>query len=368
MLGKRAGMPYCYLRAKRPNGSECTINLIELEAAFDDDMAEYFFDPESGRIVSHLKPDLFGYGDIEEGDEDETSENESIKEEWLPIDRICSHERFEWMEEFTITVYSMTAQTALRQALAKRKPFRNFKDTLMGYPGVRQQWFGFEDAKQRQYAVDFIERLDWKVIEVVDNRPARAGTEQEIDPAEKLSPTREEREWILRGASEIAAKGGRSQLALLLKGSKDKKLLKHGLNHSEAYGKLSILTIEEIENRIDHLIRQDQLRVGFFGDLPLIIMTDGAWEEVRPWSDAQEWRRAAAASDRELSDILLQWRNLPRSEQLHLLDASASLDSNSALRTLRAWHSVAGKEMRARIEKKMQACPAVDSHDDPTVG
>jgi len=358
-------MPYCYLRAKRPDGSECTIDLIELESAFEDDMAEYFFDPESGRIVFHFKPDPFGYGDIEE--EDEISETDRI-EEWLPIDRISSHERFSWMDEFTTTVYSITAQTALRQALAKRKPFRNFKDTLMGYPGVRQQWFRFQDAKRREYAVDFIERLDWKVIEVVDNRPARGAAEQEIDPVEKLAPTREEREWILRGASEIASKGGRSQLALLLRGSKDKKLLKHGLNRSEAYGKLSILTIAEIESRIDHLIREDQLRVGFFGDLPLIIMTDGAWEEVRPWSNVQEWRRAAAASDRELSDILLQWRNHPRSEQLHLLDAAASLDPGSARRILRAWHSVAGKEMRTRIEEKMPVGPAEDSRDDSIVG
>ena len=318
-------MPHCYLRAKRPDGSECTIDLIELETAFDDDMAEYFFDPESGRIVSHLKPDPFGYGDIEEDDEDETSEDEIIEEEWLPIDRISSHERFEWMEEFTTTVYSITTQTDLRQAHAQRKPFRNFKGTLMGYPGVRQQWFLFEDAKRREYAVDFIESFNWKVMKVVDNRPVRAAAEQKIDPAEKLAPTKEEREWILRGASEIAAKGGRSQLALLLKGSKDKNLLKHGLNRSEAYGKLSILTIEEIENRIDHLIRQGQLRMGFFGDLPLIIMTGGAWEEVRSWSNAQECCRAAAASDRELSDILLQWRNHPRSEQLHLLDAAALL-------------------------------------------
>lgn len=183
-------MPNCYLRAKRPDGSECTVDLIELESAFDDDMAEYFFDPESGRIVSHLKPDPFGYDDIEEDDEDEMSDNESIEKEWLPIDRIFSHERFEWMEEFITTVYPITAQTALRQALAQRKPFRNFKETLMGYPRVREQWFRFDDGKRREYAVDFIKSLDWEVMQVVDNRPARAAAEQEIDPAEKLAPTR----------------------------------------------------------------------------------------------------------------------------------------------------------------------------------
>jgi hypothetical protein len=342
------------------------IDLIELETVFDDDMADYFFDPESGRIVSHLKADPFGYGDLEE-DEEEMSEIERIEKEWLPLDRISSRERFEWMEEFITTVYSITAQTALRQALSQKKPFRNFRDSLMEYPDVRQQFFRFEDAKRREYAVDFIESLDWEVIEVVDTRPMRPGDEeQEIDPAEKLAPTSEEREWILRGASEIAAKGGRSQLALLLKGSKDKKLLKHGLNRSDAYGKLSILTIEEIENRVDHLIRQGQLRVEFFGDLPLIILTDGAWEEVRPWSNAQEWRRAATAPDRELSDVLLQWRNRPRSEQLHLLEAAATLDPGSALRILRAWHSGAGKEMRARIEEKMPVGPAVDLHNSAT--
>src|SRR5579883_2020230 len=301
-------MPHSYLRAKRPDGSECTIDLIELETAFDDDMAEYYFAPQSGRIISHLKPEPFGYADIEEDDEIE------IEEDWLPIDRVSSHERFRWMEEFTTTVYSVTAQMALRQALSQKKPFRNFKDALMEYPGVSRQWFVFEDTKRRQYAVDFIESLDWEVVEVVDNRPVQAVAEEEIDPAAKLAPTEEERQWILRGASEIAAKGGRSQLALLLKGSKDKKVLKHGLNDSDAYGKLSILTIEEIENRIDHIIRQGDLRVEFFGDLPLILVTDQAWEEVRPWSNAQQWRRAASASGRELEDILLQWRNRPRPE------------------------------------------------------
>src|SRR5215467_11664616 len=106
-------------------------------------------------------------------------------------------------------------------------------------------------------------------MKVVDNRPVRAAAEQKIDPAEKLAPTKEEYEWILRGASEIAAKGGRSQLSLLLKGSKSKAVLKHHLERSPAYGKLSYLTIEEIENRIDHVIRKGALALHYFGgDLP----------------------------------------------------------------------------------------------------
>ncbi len=153
--------------------------------------------------------------------------------------------------------------------------------------------------KLKLEAIAWIQSLDWEILEVFDHRPLK-DVSIDIDPAQRVPPTREEREWILRGASEIAAKGGRSQLALLLKGSKDKKLLKHHLDHSPAYGKLSFLTIEEIENRIDHLIRKNDLRVEFFGDLPLILLTDSAWEHVRAWSNALECRQAATADERAL--------------------------------------------------------------------
>src|SRR5439155_11808079 len=139
------------------------------------------------------------------------------------------------------------------QCSKSKKPFRHFKDALLEFPAVRQQWFQFEARKLKEEAIDFIESLDWEILKVVDGRPVE-NVSPEIEPAERLQPTGEEREWILRAGSEIAAKGGRSQLALLLKGSKDKKLLKHHLQNSPAYGKLSFLTLEEIENRIDHLI------------------------------------------------------------------------------------------------------------------
>jgi predicted AAA+ superfamily ATPase len=99
------------------------------------------------------------------------------------------------------------------------------------------------------------------------------------------------------------------------------KLLKHQLNHSPVYGKLSFLTIQEIEDRLDHLIRNDELRIEFFGDLPLILLSDSAWDRVRPWSNDLECRQAAAAGERALNEMLFQWRNRPRHEQLHLLEA-----------------------------------------------
>ena len=51
---------------------------------------------------------------------------------------------------------------------------------------------------------------------------------------------------ILRAADELIAVGGRSMLAKILKGSKDKKVLEHGLNQCPAYGYYRDLTLQEI--------------------------------------------------------------------------------------------------------------------------
>jgi hypothetical protein len=313
---------------------------VKLESALDDNSgATYFFIPASGEIV--FRPN-------EEGEQTDIPEHLDV----LLLDPVPSHERFEWMEEFVQTVHSVTARAALGNALRQKKPFRQFKEALIEYPLVRGQWFRFQEAKLKQETVGLIESLDWEILEVADGRLDK-NVPIDADPAARLAPTTEEREWILRGASEIAGKGGRSQLALLLKGSKDKKLLKHNLDQSPVYSKLSFLTIEEIENRIDHLIRKNDLRLEFSGDFPLIYLTGPAWEQVRPWSNEKECREAAKADEKALNRILLQWCLRRRREQLYLLESMTLLEPESAQRLMKTWLSVAGKEVGAWIEQKL---------------
>jgi hypothetical protein len=337
----------CYIRARRPDGSECTINLVELEDALTGARSsKSYFVPDSGKIIFSLDAD-----DLAD-DQEEPSDSADV----VPIDPISSHVRFGWMEEFVDSVRSVSLQTALRNALRHKKPFRNFRDALMQYPVERQNWFHFEAQMIKAEAVALIEGFDWEIWEVIDRRPAKQAVPIEIDPAERVPLTNEEHEWILRGASAIAARGGRTQLALLLKGSKNKALLKHNLQGSPAYGRLSFLTLEEIEHRIDRLIRKGELRVEFFGDLPLILLSDESWDVVRPWANAQEWKLAVAASERTFQGMLLQWRNRPRAEQFHVIDAAATLSPDDARRLLKAWQAVAGKEVRAYIEAKLNEC------------
>ena len=59
---------------------------------------------------------------------------------------------------------------------------------------------------------------------------------------------------ILRAADELIATGGRTMLSKILKGSRDKKLLEHGLDQCPVYGFYGQLTLAEISHRIDLVI------------------------------------------------------------------------------------------------------------------
>jgi hypothetical protein len=351
MRNEKDPLLVCYIRARRPDGGECTINLMELEDALEGVFpGDSYLLPESGKIIFRM----------EDGEMEDEVEEVSDDEQMLPIDPLSSHQRFEWMEEFINVVRSVPLQAALRRALRNRKPFRNFKDALLEYPSERQRWFDFEAEKLREAAVQLIEELDWEIVEVVDRRPAKANP-VEIDPAERVPLTAEEYEWVLRGGWQIATRGGRTQLALLLKGSKNKALLKHNLQTSPAYGRLSFLTLEEIENRIDQVVRKGDLQVEFFGDLPLIILTRDGWEHVRGWADQYECEQAAAADEKTLLEMLLRWRQRPRREQFDLVDASATLNPEARQRVLKAWRTVAGKEVGARIEARLAGMDSTPS-------
>jgi hypothetical protein len=339
------------VRVRRPSGEELTVNLIELEGALQGMPAgPAFLLLRSGRIVVIHSEEM---EDLDDEDEEAAIPQD---EDVIPIHTIESRETFRWMEEFIDATHSIAAQNALRNALRHRRPFRNFRDALIGFPVLREKWFQFEALKVKAEALSLLESLDFEILEIVDPRPLER-IREEIDPAENVPLTAEEHEGILRGAWLVAAKGGRSQLSLLLKGSRDKTVLKHGLDQSPVYGKLAYLTIEEIENRVDQLIRKEELRTEFVGNLPLIFLSDQSWSRIRPWAQQYECRQAASADSRRLTEILDNWRNRRRDEQIQLLEAMASIEPGAARRVLQTWHGVAGKEMRSKIEAVLSALP-----------
>ncbi|MFH0991801.1 MAG: RQC-minor-1 family DNA-binding protein [bacterium] len=88
----------------------------------------------------------------------------------------------------------------------------------------------------------------------------------------------EEIRMILRGADDIIARGGRTLLCRILKGSKEKKVLELKLNLSPAYGYLHELSNEEVLGKIDWLIEHNFLHYEYFGRLPLLVYSPIGWE------------------------------------------------------------------------------------------
>lgn len=85
----------------------------------------------------------------------------------------------------------------------------------------------------------------------------------------------------MRAADEIIATGGRSILAKILKGSKDKKIFEHKLNECPSYGFYGNLTIEEITYRIDWMIKNWYMEIDYSVRLLMIVYTDKGWEIER---------------------------------------------------------------------------------------
>lgn len=72
-----------------------------------------------------------------------------------------------------------------------------------------------------------------------------------LDAGEIKDLPQEDIQMILRGADELISTGGRSMLAKILKGSKDKKIFEYKLNECLAYGYYHDMKLDDISKCID---------------------------------------------------------------------------------------------------------------------
>ncbi len=73
----------------------------------------------------------------------------------------------------------------------------------------------------------------------------KSGSEQPPQHALFLLPA-EELHAVLRATDDVIGEGGRTQVAKILKGSKEKQLLEKGLDQNPAYGFFHDLKLEQI--------------------------------------------------------------------------------------------------------------------------
>ncbi len=78
---------------------------------------------------------------------------------FITVPPVGSHEAYEDMADFIVTVTNRRTREHLAEAIAGKRPFRHFKDALENYPQERERWFAFSAERQRQRAVDWLESI-----------------------------------------------------------------------------------------------------------------------------------------------------------------------------------------------------------------
>ncbi|WP_051273539.1 RQC-minor-1 family DNA-binding protein [Desulfotruncus alcoholivorax] len=172
-----------------------------------------------------------------------------------------------------------------------------------------------------------------------------------LDPKDIKDLSFEEIKTILRGADELIATGGRSLLAKILKGSKDKKLLEYGLDQSPVYGFYKELKIEYITARIDWLIKRGYLKIEYNGRLPVIVYTGMGWEIERDtYSDEllEKLRSLIPGGDYSFVNEL---KDRNRGMILLLLDKIKKSGEKEFIPLLEAWREIDYRKVREEIAK-----------------
>lgn len=111
-----------------------------------DPESQYFLNLHTGEVV--FIGDEAVVGPI---DDFQTQINEN-PDRFRNIDPMSSSESWEIMADFIEQVPDCEATEKLTDAIRRSHPFRRFKDTLLYYPNIREEWFAFQEKAMLDHA------------------------------------------------------------------------------------------------------------------------------------------------------------------------------------------------------------------------
>lgn len=165
----------------------------------------------------------------------------------------------------------------------------------------------------------------------------------------------EEIKAILRAAEEIIASGGRTLLAKILKGSREKKVLELKLDECPSYGYFNSDKLEEILRKIDWMIDYDFLEIEYSGKLPMIVFTERGWHiESDQYADEllNEWREWVKQGRQNPDMGYLKDRN--RKMILLLLEKIKESGNPEFIPYLELWEKEDYKKVREEIRRTIE--------------
>ncbi len=132
------------------------------------DETDFYLDMETGETVA-IPGEVARAAEEDELDEDlpawerdlipQAKEISDGSSRYVEIPVRTSHEGYDLMAEFARQVTNRKVQTRLLDALNGRGAFRRFKDTLIQYPEVREQWFKFKADREKEEVREWLESI-----------------------------------------------------------------------------------------------------------------------------------------------------------------------------------------------------------------
>lgn len=177
-----------------------------------------------------------------------------------------------------------------------------------------------------------------------------------LDAGEIKDLPLEDIRMILRGADELISTGGRSMLAKILKGSKDKKIFEYKLNECPAYGYYQDMKLDDISKCIDWMIKEDYLRIEYDYRLPLLVFSEKGWQIEKETFAQELYQRMCLDVEEKKARVLFEMKEVNRQVVVCVLDKIEKEGTEEFLPYLGAWKMLEVKKVAARIaevEKKI---------------
>ncbi len=161
--------------------AEIELDWEALAVSFENQLprSHSFLDLTSGKVVTLT-------GSVEIPEPPEPADN------FLYLKPRPSREGYRTMQNFIGTLDDPVLVEKLSATLVGKGAFRRFKDQLLAYPQVRQEWFAFKDAEVYAYACAWLEK---EGVRATNEIPATAP--RELLPSETPPAVRLRREMVV---------------------------------------------------------------------------------------------------------------------------------------------------------------------------
>ncbi|MDZ7644051.1 MAG: RQC-minor-1 family DNA-binding protein [Woeseiaceae bacterium] len=162
----------------------------------------------------------------------------------------------------------------------------------------------------------------------------------------------EEIRTILRGADDLIMSGGRTLLARVLKGSKQKVIFEKELDQSPVYGAFHELSIDAITKRIDWMIKAGYLAIEYDYRLPLLVYTARGWAIEKEIYAAELLERLDQAIEQATDTGDVSWLSERHPEVLTLVANRIGQSGDPKYRPfLQRWKNKATRRMSRHIKQ-----------------